>query len=91
MELVEAVEKMIDGQSACFLVYKYRMPVGHWAEKDGWLLGLAGPFIPGATPYTGAAGAFSRCGDKYGMIKPAALVDWWMDLNRYPRLDRPPG
>ena len=43
--LVEEVEKMIDGQPSRFLVYKYRMPEGHWAEKDGWLLGLAGGLL----------------------------------------------
>jgi hypothetical protein len=31
-------------------------------------------------PYSGPAGGFSRCSDKHGVVKPADLVDWYLDL-----------
>lgn len=80
IELVEAIEKDIQGERATFLVYRYRMPSGHWAEKDGWLLGLAGPFVASEVPYSGLATAFSRCSDKYGVTQPEELVDWYVKL-----------
>jgi hypothetical protein len=55
------------------------MPSGHWAGDD-WILGLSGPFMDNVPPYAGIGGAFSRCGDKYGEIQPAELVDWFVDM-----------
>jgi hypothetical protein len=80
IELVETIVQERGGEQGVFLVYRYRMPDGHWAAKEGWLLGLAGPFPDSDEPYMGVAGAFSRCTDKYGAITPAALVDWYVDL-----------
>ncbi len=82
MELVEALDREQNGEPVKFHVYRYRMPAGHWAEKDGWLLGLAGPFIESDVPYSGMPGAFSRCGDKEGEIQPAALVDWYIGITK---------
>jgi hypothetical protein len=82
IELVEEIEKEVEGERAKFLVYRYRMPPGHWAEKDGWLLGLAGPFVENDVPYSGLAAGFSRCGDKYGQVKPSELIDWFVGMVR---------
>lgn len=80
IELVEEIEKDIGDEQARFLVYRYRMSSGHWAEKDGWLLGLAGPFVANDVPYSGLAAGFSRCGDKHGEVKPAELIDWFVEM-----------
>jgi hypothetical protein len=56
------------------------MPLGHWAAKDGWLLGLAGPMQPGAEPYAEMPGAFSRAGDVDGTVTPVELVDWYVGM-----------
>jgi hypothetical protein len=76
--LVETVERDRDGARARFLVYRYMMAPGHWAAKDGWLLGLAGPFVDSGPAYS--ATAFSRCDDVYGELRPAELVDWYVDM-----------
>lgn len=82
IELVETIRRPIDGQEADFHVYRYKMPTGHWAAKDGWLLGLAGPLKNEVEPYSEMPGAFSRVGDIDGKVKPAELVDWYVGMLR---------
>jgi hypothetical protein len=87
MELVETLNRTVDGQETEFHVYRYKMPVGHWAAKDGWILGLAGPIRHGVEPYSEMLGAFSRAGDMDGKVKPSELVDWYIDILRPKGID----
>ena len=80
IELVETLCREVCGQEGDFYVLRFKMGDGHWAAKDGWLLGLAGPFRGKDVPYSGRAGAFSRCGDKEGEVSPSELVDWFVDM-----------
>lgn len=82
IELVETVKRQIEGQETDFHVYRYKMPAGHWAAKDGWILGLAGPMKRGVEPYFERPGAFSRVGDIDGKVKPSELVDWYVGMLR---------
>ena len=82
IEFVETVRRSVDGQEADFHVYRYRMPPGHWAAKDGWLLGVAGPMSVGSEPYSNMPGAFSRAGDTENKVKPSEIVDWYVDMMR---------
>jgi hypothetical protein len=82
IELVETVKRTVDGREADFHVYRYKMPAGHWAAKDGWILGLAGPMKQGAEPYSEMPGAFSRGSDIDGKVKPSELVDWYIGVLR---------
>lgn len=81
IELVESIVTALgdEGERGEFLVFRYTMRQGHWAAKDGWLLGVAGPYSQDDVPYSGA-GAFSRAGDKYGEVGPNELVDWYIGL-----------
>ena len=80
VEFVETVKRSVGGQEADFHVYRYKMPAGHWAAKDGWLLGLAGPMSIGSEPYSDSPGAFSRVGDVEGKVKPSEIVDWYIGV-----------
>jgi len=80
IEVIEKIERIVDDKKCDFYVLRYKMKSGHWAAKDGWLLGLSGPFLENDVPYSGYPGAFSRCGDKYGEIKPHELVDWFIGV-----------
>ncbi len=80
IKLAEKVTRKLDGEMAGFYVFRYQMTDGHWAAKDGWLLGLSGPFFKNDVPYSGVAGAFSRCGDKDGEVNPDELVDWYIEV-----------
>jgi hypothetical protein len=80
IELVETIARPIDGTNCDFNVYRYKMPAGHWAAKNGWILGIAGPIKPGVEPYSERPGAFSRATDIDGKVKPSELVDWYIGL-----------
>ena len=82
IELVETIKREVNGREADFHVYRYKMAAGHWAAKDGWLLGLSGPMTDGVEPYSERPPAFSRCSDTEGKIKPSELVDWWIGIMR---------
>lgn len=79
IELVETVCQRIENENCRFHVFKFRMPKGHWAGEE-WLLGVAGPYVDGEPPYTGIAGAFSRCSDKFGEVAPEELVGWYVAM-----------
>lgn len=80
MVLLETVPQVLDNQNTNFYVFKYKMEKGHWAHKDGWLLGLAGPFFEKDIPYSGIPLAFSLCTDKEGCITPKDLVDRFVTM-----------
>ena len=80
IEFIETIKRPVDGREADFHVYRYRMPDGHWAAKDGWTLGVSGPMAIGAEPYSDMPGAFSRVGDIDGKVKPSELVDWYVGM-----------
>ena len=75
LELVDTVTRRLGDRDGEFLVFRYRMPQGHWAGGD-WLLGLAGPFFPDDVPYAdSAATAFAVAADKDGTVSPETIVD----------------
>lgn len=80
IELMETIKRPVDGRDADFHVFRYKMPAGHWAEKDGWLLGLAGPMPVAGEPYSELPGAFSRAGDLHDKVKPGELLDWYVGM-----------
>jgi hypothetical protein len=75
IELVETVMSEVAGSHAEFHVYRYRMPAGHPAADQGWILGVTGPMDPDAVPYTKLLAAFSRTTDLDGKIAPWQVVD----------------
>ena len=82
IEFVETVKRSAGGRDADFHIYRFKMPAGHWAAKDGWILGLAGPMPVNVEPYSEMPGAFSRSGDIDGKVKPVELVDWYVEMLR---------
>lgn len=80
IELVEAVNRRLNQREAEFLVFRYRMPEGHWAGNE-WILGLSGPFFPGDQPYSdSSAGSFSVATDRAATTTPSAVVDRYVQL-----------
>jgi hypothetical protein len=79
LEAVESLERTLNGKRSTFVVLRYRMPQGHWAGPE-WLLGLVGPFFDGEDPYLNSAAGFSRADDRYGVVTPTQLVDWYIGM-----------
>lgn len=80
IEVVETITRSLDGIDGDFVVLRYLMGAEHWASKDGWMLGLSGPFISSEPPYSGVANGFARCSDKCGRVAPEELVDWYIGV-----------
>jgi hypothetical protein len=45
---------------AAYFIFRFRVHEPHWAAKNGWLAGVAGPYSTSGTPTAGGRGTFSR-------------------------------
>jgi len=79
VEQLEVIERTPEGEPVRFYAMRFRHHEPHWASKDGWMLGFAGPFFDDDTPYSGNAAAFSTFA-KEGEKTPAEVVDWYIDM-----------
>lgn len=60
MELMTRVRAPAAETDTTYFVFRYRMRPPHWAAKDGWLAGVAGPYDLSQEPRPDASGTFSR-------------------------------
>jgi hypothetical protein len=60
MELVKKVTYKIENENVYYYVFKFRINEPHWAAKDGWMLGVVGPYFDDSKPYDFPGGTFSR-------------------------------
>ena len=60
-------------------VFKFRVNEPHWAAKDGWILGVVGPYFDDSKPYDFPAATFSRLSSKLGTIEPEDEAKWVHD------------
>ena len=51
IELEEKVIIDFDGNNVYYYVFKFRTNEPHWASKDGWMLGVVGPYFDDSQPY----------------------------------------
>ena len=58
MELVTRVPA--PGTQLQYFVFRFKTKPPHWAAKDGWLVGVAGPYDVSQTPNPYGANTFSR-------------------------------
>jgi hypothetical protein len=52
-----------------FVVFRYRVHAPHWAAEDGWMAGVAGPYVSGEEPTPVRPGTFSTF-DPYDSKSP---------------------
>lgn len=60
---VQVISAPLDEQGTMldWYTFRFRLAEPHWAARDGWLAGVAGPWLRGSSPGTAALGeAFSR-------------------------------
>jgi hypothetical protein len=58
-----------------YYVYRFKTEKPHWAAKDGWILGVVGPYFKDSQPYDWPKGTFSRF-KKIRESTPAEEVAW---------------
>lgn len=78
MEHIKRVTFDFDGQGnyVHYEVFKYRMNEPHWAAKDGWILGVVGPYFDDSEPYNHASATFSRVSSTVEKISPEEEARW---------------
>jgi hypothetical protein len=57
-------------------VFKYRMNEPHWAAKNGWILGVVGPYFDDSKPYDFPQATFSRVSSTLDKIVPEEEAKW---------------
>lgn len=67
-----------DGQnnSVHYEVFKCRVNEPHWAAKDGWFLGVVGPYFDDSKPYDFAQATFSRISSTLDKVTPDEEAKW---------------
>jgi diadenosine tetraphosphatase ApaH/serine/threonine PP2A family protein phosphatase len=57
-------------------VFKYKVNEPHWAAKDGWILGVVGPYFDDSKPYDNAQATFSRVSSTLDKVSPDDEAKW---------------
>ncbi|WP_165748736.1 hypothetical protein [Cellulophaga sp. Z1A5H] len=73
---LEKVKIVFEDEDVFYHVFKYMTIEPHWAAKNGWMLGVVGPYFENSKPYDFPAATFSRCSSKFGEIEPKDEAKW---------------
>jgi len=78
IEHIKRVTFDFDGQNhfVHYEVFKYRVDEPHWAAKDGWCLGVVGPYFDDSDPYDFPKSTFSRIGSTIDRVSPDDEAKW---------------
>jgi diadenosine tetraphosphatase ApaH/serine/threonine PP2A family protein phosphatase len=78
IEHIKRVTFDFDGQNnfVHYEVFKYRVNEPHWAAKDGWCLGVVGPYFDDSKPYDYPLSTFSRIGSTVDKVSPDDEAKW---------------
>jgi hypothetical protein len=60
MEFVKRTTFFAFNKNAHYYVFKFRTHEPHWAAKNGWMIGIDGPYFDESQPYEQPGGTFSR-------------------------------
>jgi len=75
IELIKKVDHLKNDTTFTYYVYKFRIDEPHWAAKDGWMIGVVGPYFRYSQPYDFPKGTFSKF-SKIGETTPEQEVTW---------------
>lgn len=78
IEHIKRVTFDFDGQNnfVHYEVFKYCVNEPHWASKDGWCLGVVGPYFDDSKPYDFAQATFSRIDSKFDNVTADEEAKW---------------
>jgi diadenosine tetraphosphatase ApaH/serine/threonine PP2A family protein phosphatase len=78
IEHIKRVTFDFDGQNnfVHYEVFKYRVNEPHWAAKDGWILGVVGPYFDDSKPYDFPQATFSRVSSTVDKVTPNEEARW---------------
>ena len=75
IQLVKKVDFAENDSIFIYYVYKFKTEPPHWSAKDGWMLGVVGPFLNNSKPYDWTNGTFSRM-SKVNEMSCEKEVEW---------------
>jgi len=78
IEHIKRVTIDFDGKNnfVHYEVFKYSINEPHWAAKNGWMLGVAGPYFDDSKSYDKAVATFSRVDSTIDKTTPEAEAKW---------------
>ncbi|GAA0876295.1 hypothetical protein GCM10009118_27050 [Wandonia haliotis] len=78
IEHIKRVTFDFDGQNnfVHYEVFKWRVSEPHWAAKDGWFLGVVGPYFDDSKPYDFPQATFSRISSTLDKVTPDEEAKW---------------
>ena len=78
IEHIKRVTFDFDGQNnfVHYEVFKCRVNEPHWAAKDGWFLGVVGPYFDDSKPYDFPQATFCRITSKLDKVTPDEEAKW---------------
>ncbi len=78
IEHIKRVTFDFDGKNnfVHYEVFKYRMNEPHWAAKNGWILGVVGPYFDDSKPYDFPQATFSRVSSTLDKVTPEEEAKW---------------
>lgn len=76
IELEEKVRIDFEGNNVFYYVFKFLTNEPHWASKNGWMLGVTGPYFDDSQPY-GFVRSFSRLTLKESNISVEDEAKWF--------------
>lgn len=76
MTLLERVSIDFEKNNVYYYVFKFMVNEPHLAAKEGWILGIVGPYFEDSKPFDFPKATFSRFSSKFGEITPEAEAKW---------------
>ncbi len=78
IEHIKRVTFDFDGQNnfVHYEVFKCKVNEPHWAAKDGWFLGVVGPYFDDSKPYDFPQATFSRISSTLDKVTPDEEAKW---------------
>jgi hypothetical protein len=86
IELLKQVEYLNSDTTFIYYVFKFKTEEPHWAAKDGWMVGVVGPYFKNSSPYDWPKGTFSKL-TKISATTPEKEVAW-VHKNVYQKNDK---
>jgi hypothetical protein len=75
IELLKKVNFLEHDTTFIYYVFKFKTEEPHWAAKDGWMIGVVGPYFKNSMPYDWTTGTFSKF-SKVKETTPEKEVEW---------------
>jgi hypothetical protein len=78
IEHIKRVTFDFDGQNNLvhYEVFKYRVNESHWAAKNGWIIGVVGPYFDNSKPFDFPQATFSRVSSTLDKVTPEEEAKW---------------